>query len=224
MILLPPPAEKLQNFFGVFLQFQIGVDNYLLGHQTPHKRKKTNMRLPEQRKALAEKLERYIYYASISRNPALEPIMAVHGSDIDLTPFPSIHILNYGDEPLFLEIHPVFLRKILFVWQQNSSPLCIFPFFKQRLNFFCKNRKKQQFFALLELVLNEKNAPVPNAGADFRLRHFSQGDCETGQAKQSILSCSHLEQKVPWNLSIPRNFQRFPPKMVEISGIEPLTS
>ena len=22
-----PPAEKLQNFFGVFLQFQIGVDN-----------------------------------------------------------------------------------------------------------------------------------------------------------------------------------------------------
>ena len=23
----PPPAEKLQNFFGVFLQFQIGVDN-----------------------------------------------------------------------------------------------------------------------------------------------------------------------------------------------------
>ncbi|MDE6840886.1 MAG: hypothetical protein K2P49_08580, partial [Oscillospiraceae bacterium] len=22
----PPPAEKLQNFFGVFLQFQIGVD------------------------------------------------------------------------------------------------------------------------------------------------------------------------------------------------------
>ncbi|MCM1149481.1 MAG: hypothetical protein NC319_05285, partial [Butyricicoccus sp.] len=26
LILLPPPAEKLQNFFGVFLQFQIGVD------------------------------------------------------------------------------------------------------------------------------------------------------------------------------------------------------
>ena len=24
-----PPAEKLQNFFGVFLQFQIGVDNLL---------------------------------------------------------------------------------------------------------------------------------------------------------------------------------------------------
>jgi hypothetical protein len=24
--LLPPPAEKLQNFFGVFLQFHIGVD------------------------------------------------------------------------------------------------------------------------------------------------------------------------------------------------------
>ena len=28
MILLPPPAEKLQNFFGVFLQFLIGVDKY----------------------------------------------------------------------------------------------------------------------------------------------------------------------------------------------------
>ena len=25
--MLPPPAEKLQNFFGVFLQFQIGVDS-----------------------------------------------------------------------------------------------------------------------------------------------------------------------------------------------------
>ena len=25
--MLPPPAEKLQNFFGVFLQFHIGVDN-----------------------------------------------------------------------------------------------------------------------------------------------------------------------------------------------------
>ncbi|MEY8404857.1 aldo/keto reductase, partial [Oscillospiraceae bacterium 44-34] len=25
-VLLPPPAEKLQNFFGVFLQFQIGID------------------------------------------------------------------------------------------------------------------------------------------------------------------------------------------------------
>ena len=24
--MLPPPAEKLQNFFGVFLQFHIGVD------------------------------------------------------------------------------------------------------------------------------------------------------------------------------------------------------
>ena len=27
--MLPPPAEKLQNFFGVFLQFQIGVDTRL---------------------------------------------------------------------------------------------------------------------------------------------------------------------------------------------------
>ena len=25
--MLPPPAEKLQNFFGVFLQFHIGVDS-----------------------------------------------------------------------------------------------------------------------------------------------------------------------------------------------------
>ena len=28
-MLPPPPAEKLQNFFGVFLQFQIGVDSNL---------------------------------------------------------------------------------------------------------------------------------------------------------------------------------------------------
>ena len=28
--MLPPPAEKLQNFFGVFLQFQIGVDKQLI--------------------------------------------------------------------------------------------------------------------------------------------------------------------------------------------------
>ena len=27
----PPPAEKLQNFFGVFLQFHIGVDSLLDG-------------------------------------------------------------------------------------------------------------------------------------------------------------------------------------------------
>ena len=26
--MLPTPAEKLQNFFGVFLQFHIGVDNF----------------------------------------------------------------------------------------------------------------------------------------------------------------------------------------------------
>ena len=28
--MLPPPAEKLQNFFGVFLQFQIGVDKGIM--------------------------------------------------------------------------------------------------------------------------------------------------------------------------------------------------
>ena len=39
--MLPPPAEKLQNFFGVFLQFQIGVDtreyytNYIENHIVP---------------------------------------------------------------------------------------------------------------------------------------------------------------------------------------------
>ena len=27
--MLPPPAEKLQNFFGVFLQFHIGVDIFV---------------------------------------------------------------------------------------------------------------------------------------------------------------------------------------------------
>ena len=31
--MLPPPAEKLQNFFGVFLQFQIGVDTVFLREQ-----------------------------------------------------------------------------------------------------------------------------------------------------------------------------------------------
>ena len=29
--MLPTTAEKLQNFFGVFLQFHIGVDNYAWG-------------------------------------------------------------------------------------------------------------------------------------------------------------------------------------------------
>ena len=33
--MLPPPAEKLQNFFGVFLQFQIGVDTFLLDGRRP---------------------------------------------------------------------------------------------------------------------------------------------------------------------------------------------
>ena len=32
--------------------------------------------------------------------------------------------------PIFPAIYPVFLRKIVFVWRKNSSPLCIFPFFK----------------------------------------------------------------------------------------------
>ena len=36
--------------------------------------------------------------------------------------------------PIFLEIHPGFRRKIVFAWGQNSSPLCILPFFKQRLD------------------------------------------------------------------------------------------
>ena len=35
--------------------------------------------------------------------------------------------------PIFLEIHPVFPQKIVFVWRKNSPLLCIFPFFKQRL-------------------------------------------------------------------------------------------
>ena len=35
--------------------------------------------------------------------------------------------------PIFLEIHPVFLRQIGFVWRKNFSPLDIVPFFKQRL-------------------------------------------------------------------------------------------
>ena len=38
--------------------------------------------------------------------------------------------------PIFLEIHPVFLRKIVFVWRKNFSPLCIFPLFKRRLILF----------------------------------------------------------------------------------------
>jgi hypothetical protein len=35
--------------------------------------------------------------------------------------------------PVFLAIHPGFLRQTDFIWQQNFSPLVIFPFFKQRL-------------------------------------------------------------------------------------------
>ena len=35
--------------------------------------------------------------------------------------------------PIFLERHPVFLRKIGLVWQQNPPHLVIFPFFKQGL-------------------------------------------------------------------------------------------
>lgn len=78
--------------------------DYLLGHQAPHKRRKTNMRVPEQRKALAEKLERYIYSDAISRNPALKPVEVEHGKDIDLTPFPRIRIRNDGGEPLNIHI------------------------------------------------------------------------------------------------------------------------
>ena len=62
------------------------------------------MRLPEQRKSLAEKLERYVYSNIISRNPALKPIEVEHGKDIDLTPYPHIRIQNNGDEPLNIHI------------------------------------------------------------------------------------------------------------------------
>ena len=34
--------------------------------------------------------------------------------------------------PIFLEIHPVFLRQIGFAWRKNNSPLVILPIFKQR--------------------------------------------------------------------------------------------
>ena len=45
--MLPPPAEKRQNFFGVFLQFQIGIDIY----DQPEK-----LRLPYQRIKVLELL------------------------------------------------------------------------------------------------------------------------------------------------------------------------
>ncbi len=38
--MLPPPAEKLQNFFGVFLQFQIGVDITEILKESAHQMKK----------------------------------------------------------------------------------------------------------------------------------------------------------------------------------------
>ena len=39
--MLPPPAEKLQNFFGVFLQFLIGVDTQSLVGDAPLTYEKT---------------------------------------------------------------------------------------------------------------------------------------------------------------------------------------
>lgn len=54
----PPPAEKLQNFFGVFLQFQTGVDSILsssdyTAQSTDISNKITELRI-ERRKKLSE--------------------------------------------------------------------------------------------------------------------------------------------------------------------------
>ena len=46
--------------------------------------------------------------------------------------------------PIFLEIHPVFLRQIGFVWRKNFSPLGIVPFFKQRLSCFPLEEHKSE--------------------------------------------------------------------------------
>ena len=48
--MLPPPAEKLQNFFGVFLQFQIGVDNDAIGKLSPREQAVIRLRFFEDMK------------------------------------------------------------------------------------------------------------------------------------------------------------------------------
>ena len=53
--MLPTTAEKLQNFFGVFLQFQIGVDTEMM----PEGYKKTVIRItPEGQAELKAYLEK----------------------------------------------------------------------------------------------------------------------------------------------------------------------
>ena len=46
---------------------------------------------------------------------------------------PNQRVFCRHTSPIFLERHPVFLRKIGLVWQQNPPHLVIFPFFKQGL-------------------------------------------------------------------------------------------
>ena len=62
--------------------------------------------------------------------------------------------------PIFLEIHPVFLRQIGFVWRKNFSPLVTFPFFKRRLvskdfEIHIHKIKKAAFVPLVSICLQK---------------------------------------------------------------------
>ena len=47
---------------------------------------------------------------------------------------PKRRVFRPHASPIFLEIHPGFLGKIVFAWRRNPSSLSMFPCFKQRLD------------------------------------------------------------------------------------------
>lgn len=72
----------------------------LLGHITPHKRRKYDYRLPDVQAKIAAKLERYVYSVEISKHPAISPIGVIPGNDIDIIPYDRTRIRNDSDIPI----------------------------------------------------------------------------------------------------------------------------
>ena len=67
----PPPAEKLQNFFGVFLQFQIGVDNTVQTQETDGRVSQSNKKWAQSIPVAFERGTRDVSYLITRTHPGL---------------------------------------------------------------------------------------------------------------------------------------------------------
>ncbi len=82
------------------------------------------------------------YYDASDFQSGIAPVMFVMRPDLTWAYIrarlknvktPKRRIFRPHASPIFLAIHPVSLRKIVFAWRRNPSSLSMFPFFKLRL-------------------------------------------------------------------------------------------